>query len=123
MLRMESNFIKQQYLNTETYTIYNKNISITAIIQAIADVFIVNYVSIYVKDYLNHFSFVRFSICIIINCNVVAKNKTYSVRAHIGQLVILNTDGYYSLVVICNNSPISLCILRKFNPFSVVLNV
>jgi hypothetical protein len=33
MLRMESNFIKQQYLNTETYTIYNKNISIIAIIQ------------------------------------------------------------------------------------------
>ena len=58
------------------------------------------------------------------NCNVMAKSKTYSVRAQIGQLVILNTDdGYYSLVVVCNNSPISLCILRKFNPFSVVLNV
>ena len=103
--------------------IYNKNISIIAIIQSNCRRIYCNYVSIYVKDYLNRFSFVRFSICIIINCNVMAKNKTYSVKAQIGQLVILNADGYYSLVVVCNNSPISLCILRKFSPFSVVLNV
>ena len=105
--------------------IYNKNISIIALIQSNCRSIYCNYVSIYVKDYLNCFSFVRFSICIIINCNVMAKNKTYSVRAQIGQLVvILNTDdSYYSLVVVCNNSPISLCILRKFSPFSVVLNV
>ena len=45
MLRMESNFIKQQYLNTETYTIYNKNISITAIIQQLQTYLLYQYTS------------------------------------------------------------------------------
>ena len=113
--------------NISKYSEYsNKNIVIAAIITAIAEyLFIVNYVSIlYRSDYLllNLFSVVIFSIGIIINCNVAIKNKTYSIRAQIGQLVILNIDCYYSLVLVCNNSPISLCIFRKFSPFSVVLN-
>ena len=56
---------------------------------------IVNYVLIlYRADYLllNRFLIVIFNIGIIINCNVMAKNKTYFVRAQIGQLVILNID-------------------------------